>query len=84
MLYIKHKDECFIRYPNTGKEVEKNEPPPVFSKLILREKKGKTSPNFMIISLVESDIIFLLFKCYFRELLRWYLKGTSTLKTNIA
>ena len=25
MLYIKHKEECFIRYPNTEKWVEKNE-----------------------------------------------------------
>ena len=45
-----------------------------FSKHILREKKGKSSPNFMIITLVESDTIFLLCKCYFRELLKWYLK----------
>ena len=30
MLYIKHKEECFIRYPNTEKWVEKNEAQPVF------------------------------------------------------
>ena len=45
-----------------------------FSKNILREKRGKSSPNFMIITLVESGTIFLLCKCYFRELLKWYLR----------
>ena len=45
-----------------------------FSQHILREKKGKSSLNFMIITLVESDTIFLPRKCYFRELLKRYLK----------
>ena len=59
---IKHKEEYFIRYPNTEKKIEKKRGAACvlhsFSKLILREKKGKTSPNFMIISLVEPDTIF--------------------------
>ena len=30
MKYIKHKKECFIRYPNNEKWVEKNEAQPSF------------------------------------------------------
>ena len=66
LFQSRYKEECFIRYPNTEKWVEKTRHSLFFSTLfelfrafdvlrkasiILREIQSKSSPNFMIIGI---------------------------------